>query len=140
MSASSLFRLQKLLLTCLISSTLGSNLISRRLVVATLIEGSSSRSSFPLCSACFIKLIVPARFFTPRNNLQNGFSITASRFVPCPLPEECLTDHLAELIDKCVGSKIWVVMKGDKGIISFQLSSGILADVTRIQWHSPRFR
>ena len=23
----------------------------------------------------------------------------------------------AELIDKCVGSKIWVVMKGDKGIV-----------------------
>lgn len=24
-------------------------------------------------------------------------------------------DQVAELIDKCVGSKIWVVMKGDKG-------------------------
>jgi hypothetical protein len=26
-----------------------------------------------------------------------------------------LADSLPELIDKCVGSKIWVVMKGDKG-------------------------
>ncbi|KAG4439358.1 RNA-binding protein lsm5 [Cadophora sp. M221] len=26
-----------------------------------------------------------------------------------------------ELIDKCVGSKIWVVMKGDKGISLFKL-------------------
>lgn len=26
-----------------------------------------------------------------------------------------MADLLPELIDKCVGSKIWVVMKGDKG-------------------------
>jgi hypothetical protein len=30
---------------------------------------------------------------------------------------------LLELIDKCVGSKIWVVMKGDKGTICLVLQS-----------------
>jgi len=29
----------------------------------------------------------------------------------------CINRILPELIDKCVGSKIWVIMKGDKGIV-----------------------
>lgn len=29
------------------------------------------------------------------------------------------TNILIELIDKCVGSRIWVVMKGDKGKLEF---------------------
>ena len=28
---------------------------------------------------------------------------------------QTLIDNILELIDKCVGSRIWVVMKGDKG-------------------------
>ncbi|EKV05561.1 Small nuclear ribonucleoprotein (LSM5), putative [Penicillium digitatum PHI26] len=29
--------------------------------------------------------------------------------------------RLIELIDKCVGSRIWVVMKGDKGKLKFDV-------------------
>jgi hypothetical protein len=43
----------------------------------------------------------------------------ASQLLPLGLPSlatsgNCSDIHI-ELIDKCVGSKIWVVMKGDKG-------------------------
>jgi len=31
------------------------------------------------------------------------------------MDKEGQANHTAELIDKCVGSRIWVVMKGDKG-------------------------
>jgi hypothetical protein len=44
----------------------------------------------------------------------------ASQLLPlgaCLMTQETMTPltHLIELIDKCVGSRIWVVMKGDKG-------------------------
>jgi hypothetical protein len=33
-----------------------------------------------------------------------------------------------ELIDKCVGSKIWVVMKGDKGMLGRSLLQALKED------------
>lgn len=38
--------------------------------------------------------------------------------MPSLLPSSPLLTDDAELIDKCVGSRIWVVMKGDKGTVS----------------------
>lgn len=47
----------------------------------------------------------------------------------------------AELIDKCVGSRIWVVMKGDKGTESLTfLASQDAHEHDRIQWYPARFR
>lgn len=47
---------------------------------------------------------------------------------------------VAELIDKCVGSKIWVVMKGDKGSFSYSSFFSMQLTECRIQWHSRRLR
>lgn len=61
----------------------------------------------------------------------------------------CLT-HLArviphltlalELIDKCVGSKIWVVMKGDKGMLCLFQVYYETDTINRIQRYTTRFR
>jgi U6 snRNA-associated Sm-like protein LSm5 len=38
-------------------------------------------------------------------------------------PENTMASQLLplELIDKCVGSRIWVIMKNDKGMVDFSL-------------------
>jgi hypothetical protein len=59
----------------------------------------------------------------------------ASQLLPLGLPS-CnplwtrFSDHETELIDKCVGSKIWVVMKGDKGMSSHTPLNAIGPDVS----------
>lgn len=56
-----------------------------------------------------------------RPDRQDGFSIASPRYVICLFyfsSTSACTDPLsrpAELIDKCIGSRIWVIMKGDKG-------------------------
>jgi len=35
----------------------------------------------------------------------------------CRIPVSPATHLLAELMDKCIGSKIWVLMKGQKEIV-----------------------
>lgn len=47
---------------------------------------------------------------------------------------------ILELIDKCVGSKIWVVMKGDKGMFALSILVEISWPWTRIQRYSCRIR
>lgn len=56
-----------------------------------------------------------------RPDRQDGFSIASPRYVICLFyfsSTSACTDPLSrppELIDKCIGSRIWVIMKGDKG-------------------------
>lgn len=56
--------------------------------------------------------------------------------------ERLFIDSVSELIDKCVGSKIWVIMKGDKGVFNLCGDLGLYeADfVHRIQWYSHGLR
>jgi hypothetical protein len=44
----------------------------------------------------------------------HGLSTFASGYAT-ETPSKSTIDQAAELIDKCVGSRIWVIMKGDKG-------------------------
>jgi hypothetical protein len=48
--------------------------------------------------------------------------------------------YLIELIDKCVGSKIWVVMKGDKGEAGHSAIDFYLLMLYRVQWNITWFR
>lgn len=48
--------------------------------------------------------------------------------------------YLIELIDKCVGSKIWVVMKGDKGEAGHSAIYFDLLMFYRVQWNITWFR
>jgi hypothetical protein len=74
---------------------------------------------------------------------QNGFAM-ASQLLPLgmwfqpPYKALCLT-FSPELIDKCVGSKIWVVMKGDKGMLPMLCKSRCTNHdgVSRIQRYPP---
>ena len=45
-----------------------------------------------------------------------------------------------ELIDKCVGSKIWVVMKGDKGEAGHSAIYFYFLMFYRVQWNTTWFR
>lgn len=57
-------------------------------------------------------------FANSKWHLNSSLSVCPLR--SAPKPADILTS-LAELIDKCVGSKIWVVMKGDKGTLKHSL-------------------
>ncbi|GIJ91522.1 RNA-binding protein lsm5 [Aspergillus pseudoviridinutans] len=51
----------------------------------------------------------------------------------------CVINRLAELIDKCVGSRIWVIMKGDKEFSGTLLGfddyvNMVLEDVTEFDY------
>ena len=54
------------------------------------------------------------------------------------------TNTATELIDKCVGSRIWVVMKGDKGTLEFQIGQRLAVAYTnmgvRVRGYAVRLR
>lgn len=70
-------------------------------------------------SLCCDQLNFSTAFYSPHISPQQWrHNCCPSVFLPIPpsLVLAGIADNSAELIDKCVGSRIWVIMKGEKGM------------------------